>query len=44
MTDRTASGHDHSFGVVLYLLAWLLLPEEGEGSSILESFVGRHRL
>ena len=32
------------FGVVLYLLAWLLLPEEGEGSSILESFIGRHRL
>jgi phage shock protein C len=32
------------FGVVLYLLAWVLLPEEGESSSILESFVGRHRL
>ena len=32
------------FGVVLYLLAWVLLPEEGESSSILESFVGRLRL
>ena len=32
------------FGLVLYLLAWVLLPEEGESSSILESFVGRLRL
>jgi phage shock protein PspC (stress-responsive transcriptional regulator) len=32
------------FGLVLYLLAWVLLPEEGESRSILESFVGRHRL
>ena len=26
------------------LLAWAMVPEEGETSSILESFVGRHRL
>ena len=32
------------FGLVLYLLAWVLLPEEGESSSILESFVGKRRL
>jgi phage shock protein C len=32
------------FGLVLYLLAWVLLPEEGESGSILESFVGRLRL
>jgi phage shock protein C len=32
------------FGIVLYLLAWLLLPEEGDSGSILESFVGRRRL
>ena len=32
------------FGLVLYLLAWVLLPEEGESSSILESLVGRLRL
>jgi phage shock protein PspC (stress-responsive transcriptional regulator) len=31
-------------GALIYLLAWAMLPEEGESSSILESFVGRHRL
>jgi phage shock protein C len=31
-------------GGLIYLLAWGMLPEEGEASSILESFVGRHRL
>jgi phage shock protein PspC (stress-responsive transcriptional regulator) len=31
-------------GALLYMLAWLMLPEEGEDGSILESFVGRHRL
>jgi phage shock protein C len=31
-------------GALVYGLAWALLPEEGETSSILESFVGRLRL
>jgi phage shock protein C len=31
-------------GALIYVLAWVLLPEEGEPGSILESFVGRHRL
>jgi phage shock protein C len=31
-------------GALIYVLAWVLLPEEGEPSSILESFVGRLRL
>ena len=31
-------------GALIYGLAWLVLPEEGESSSILESLVGRLRL
>jgi phage shock protein C len=31
-------------GALIYALAWAMLPEEGETSSILESFLGRHRL
>ena len=31
-------------GALIYALAWLVLPEEGEPSSILESLVGRLRL
>jgi phage shock protein C len=31
-------------GALIYALAWLVLPEEGETSSILESLVGRLRL
>jgi phage shock protein C len=32
----------YGLGVVAYLIAWVILPEEGEDNSILESFV--HRL
>ena len=31
-------------GALIYALGWVLLPDEGESSSILESFLGRHRL
>jgi phage shock protein PspC (stress-responsive transcriptional regulator) len=31
-------------GALIYLLGWVMLPGEGEGSSILESFVGKRRL
>ena len=31
-------------GALVYALAWAMIPEEGEKSSILESFLGRHRL
>ena len=31
-------------GLLIYGLAWLVLPEEGETSSILESLVGRLHL
>jgi phage shock protein C len=31
-------------GLLIYGLAWLVLPEDGESSSILESLVGRLRL
>ena len=34
----------YGLGALIYLLAWAVLPEEGEGGSILESFVGRRRL
>ena len=34
----------YGLGVLIYLLAWAVLPAEGEDSSILESFVGKHRL
>jgi phage shock protein C len=31
-------------GALIYVLAWVVLPEDGEGSSILESLVGKLRL
>jgi phage shock protein C len=34
----------YGLGALIYVLAWVVLPEEGEGSSILESFVGKRRL
>lgn len=33
----------YGLGVLLYLVAWAILPDEEEGTSILESFVNRHR-
>lgn len=32
----------YGLGVLLYLVAWVIIPEEGEDDSILESFIGRH--
>ena len=32
----------YGLGILVYLVAWAVLPEEGEDSSILESFI--HRL
>ncbi len=34
----------YGLGFLVYMLAWLVLPEEGEDGSILESFLSRHRL
>jgi phage shock protein PspC (stress-responsive transcriptional regulator) len=31
----------YGLGILLYLIAWLILPEEGEGGSIVESFVSK---
>jgi phage shock protein C len=33
----------YGLGILLYLIAWAILPEEGEDGSILESFVNKHR-
>ena len=33
----------YGLGVLLYLIAWAILPEEDEGQSIVESFINRHR-
>jgi phage shock protein PspC (stress-responsive transcriptional regulator) len=33
----------YGLGVLLYLVAWVILPDEDEGASILESLVNRHR-
>jgi phage shock protein PspC (stress-responsive transcriptional regulator) len=33
----------YGLGLLLYLIAWAILPEEGEGESIVESFINRHR-
>jgi phage shock protein PspC (stress-responsive transcriptional regulator) len=30
-------------GVLLYLIAWIILPEEGEDASIAESFINKQR-
>jgi phage shock protein C len=34
----------YGLGALIYLLAWAVLPGEGENGSILESFVGKRRL
>lgn len=31
----------YGLGILIYLIAWAILPEEGDGGSILESFVRR---
>ena len=31
----------YGLGILIYLIAWAVLPEEGEDNSILESFVKR---
>ncbi len=33
----------YGLGILLYLIAWAILPEEGEDRSILESLLGKHR-
>ena len=33
----------YGLGVLLYLVAWAILPDEDEGVSILESFINRNR-
>ncbi len=33
----------YGLGILLYLIAWAILPEEGEKSSILESFLGKYK-
>jgi len=30
-------------GILLYLCAWIVIPEEGDGASIAESFVSKRR-
>lgn len=32
----------YGLGVLIYLVAWAIIPEEGEDGSILESFISRH--
>jgi phage shock protein PspC (stress-responsive transcriptional regulator) len=32
----------YGLGILLYLIAWLILPEQGEDGSIVESFVSKH--
>ena len=31
----------YGLGILLYLIAWLILPQEGEDGSIVESFVSK---
>ena len=33
----------YGLGVLLYLIAWAILPEEGEGKSIVESLFNKYR-
>jgi phage shock protein C len=33
----------YGLGILLYLIAWAILPEEGEDSSILESVINKRR-
>lgn len=32
----------YGLGVLIYLTAWVIIPDEGEDGSILESFISRH--
>lgn len=32
----------YGLGILLYLVAWVIIPEDGEDGSILESFISRH--
>jgi len=33
----------YGLGILLYVIAWAILPEEGEDRSILESFINKNR-
>ena len=33
----------YGLGILLYLIAWAILPEEGEDGSIVESFINKRR-
>jgi phage shock protein C len=33
----------YGLGILAYLVAWAIIPEEGEGGSILESFINKQR-
>ena len=33
----------YGLGILLYLIAWMILPEDGEDGSILESFINKRR-
>jgi phage shock protein PspC (stress-responsive transcriptional regulator) len=33
----------YGLGILLYLVAWVILPEEGESNSILESIINKQR-
>jgi phage shock protein C len=33
----------YGLGALLYFIAWAIVPEEGEGQSIVESFINRQR-
>ena len=33
----------YGLGLLLYFIAWAIVPEEGEGQSIVEGFINRHR-
>ena len=33
----------YGLGILLYLIAWVILPEDSEDHSILESFLSKHR-
>jgi phage shock protein PspC (stress-responsive transcriptional regulator) len=33
----------YGLGILLYLVAWAILPDEDDDASIVESFINRHR-
>jgi phage shock protein PspC (stress-responsive transcriptional regulator) len=33
----------YALGILIYLIAWAVLPEEGEDGSLLESFINKQR-